>query len=94
MLVGPLPAQGRRFGGVVLWPSWSDGAGSGRGWSRGDRLGAGTSLAATKGGWVYIMANGAHGTPYIGVTADLAARVGVGGVSALPCPVAPAQAGV
>jgi len=27
------------------------------------------------GGWVYIMASGAHGTLYIGVTADLAARV-------------------
>lgn len=27
------------------------------------------------GGWVYIMANGPHGTLYIGVTADLAARV-------------------
>ena len=28
-----------------------------------------------KGGWVYIMTNGPHGTLYIGVTADLAARV-------------------
>ena len=28
-----------------------------------------------KGGWVYIMTNAAHGTLYIGVTADLAARV-------------------
>jgi len=28
-----------------------------------------------KGGWVYIMTNGAHGTLYIGVTANLAARV-------------------
>jgi putative endonuclease len=27
------------------------------------------------GGWVYIMANGAHGTLYIGVTSDLVARV-------------------
>ena len=27
------------------------------------------------GGWVYIMTNGPHGTLYIGVTADLAARV-------------------
>ena len=27
-----------------------------------------------KGGWVYIMTNGPHGTLYIGVTADLAAR--------------------
>jgi putative endonuclease len=27
------------------------------------------------GGWVYIMTNAAHGTLYIGVTADLAARV-------------------
>jgi putative endonuclease len=31
--------------------------------------------AVGKGGWVYIMTNGAHGTLYIGVTADLAARV-------------------
>src|SRR4051812_3317084 len=28
-----------------------------------------------KGGWVYIMTNGAHGTLYIGVTSNLAARV-------------------
>ena len=28
-----------------------------------------------KGGWVYIMTNGAHGTLYTGVTADLPARV-------------------
>lgn len=28
-----------------------------------------------KGGWVYIMTNGPHGTPYIGVTANLPARV-------------------
>lgn len=28
-----------------------------------------------KGGWVYIMASGAHGTLYIGVTSDIAARV-------------------
>ncbi|WP_324076082.1 MAG: GIY-YIG nuclease family protein [Erythrobacter sp.] len=27
------------------------------------------------GGWVYIMSNAPHGTLYIGVTADLAARV-------------------
>lgn len=27
-----------------------------------------------KGGWVYIMTNAPHGTLYIGVTADLAAR--------------------
>lgn len=27
------------------------------------------------GGWVYIMSNGPHGTLYIGVTSDLAARV-------------------
>lgn len=27
------------------------------------------------GGWVYIMASGAHGTLYIGVTANLPARV-------------------
>lgn len=27
------------------------------------------------GGWVYIMTNGPHGTLYIAVTADLAARV-------------------
>ena len=27
------------------------------------------------GGWVYIMTNAAHGTLYIGVTSDLAARV-------------------
>ena len=27
------------------------------------------------GGWVYIMANKRRGIPYIGVTADLAARV-------------------
>ena len=26
-------------------------------------------------GWVYIMTNGAHGTLYIGVTADLLARI-------------------
>lgn len=26
-------------------------------------------------GWVYIMTNGPHGTLYIGVTSDLAARV-------------------
>ena len=28
-----------------------------------------------KGGWVYIMTNGPHGTLYIGVTGDLAARI-------------------
>lgn len=28
-----------------------------------------------KGGWVYIMTNGPHGTLYIGVTADLPLRV-------------------
>ena len=28
-----------------------------------------------KGGWVYIMTNAAHGTLYIGVTANLPARV-------------------
>ena len=28
-----------------------------------------------KGGWVYIMTNGPHGTLYIGVTADLAFRI-------------------
>lgn len=28
-----------------------------------------------KEGWVYIMTNGPHGTLYIGVTSDLAARV-------------------
>lgn len=28
-----------------------------------------------RGGWVYIMSNRAHGTLYIGVTADLAARI-------------------
>ena len=28
-----------------------------------------------KGGWVYIMTNGAHGTLYIGVTGNLSARV-------------------
>ena len=28
-----------------------------------------------KGGWVYIMTNGPHGTLYTGVTADLATRV-------------------
>jgi putative endonuclease len=28
-----------------------------------------------KGGWVYIMSNAPHGTLYIGVTADLAARI-------------------
>lgn len=27
------------------------------------------------GGWVYIMTNSPHGTLYIGVTADLAARI-------------------
>ena len=27
------------------------------------------------GGWVYIMTNGPHGTLYIGVTANLAARI-------------------
>ena len=27
------------------------------------------------GGWVYIMTNGPHGTLYIGVTSDIAARV-------------------
>ncbi len=27
------------------------------------------------GGWVYIMTNGPHGTLYIGVTADLPARI-------------------
>lgn len=27
------------------------------------------------GWWIYIMSNGAHGTLYIGVTSDLAARV-------------------
>jgi putative endonuclease len=29
-----------------------------------------------RGGWVYIMRNKSHGTLYVGVTADLAARVG------------------
>lgn len=28
-----------------------------------------------KGGWVYIMTNGPHGTLYIGVTAHLPARI-------------------
>ena len=28
-----------------------------------------------KGGWVYIMTNKPRGVPYIGVTADLAARI-------------------
>ena len=28
-----------------------------------------------KGGWVYIMSNGPHGTLYIGVTANLGARI-------------------
>ncbi len=28
-----------------------------------------------KGGWVYIMTDAPHGTIYVGVTADLAARV-------------------
>lgn len=28
-----------------------------------------------RGGWVYIMTNGAHGTLYIGVTADLPPRI-------------------
>jgi len=28
-----------------------------------------------RGGWIYIMANRCHGTLYIGVTSDLAARV-------------------
>jgi predicted GIY-YIG superfamily endonuclease len=28
-----------------------------------------------KGGWVYIMTNAPHGTLYIGVTADLPARI-------------------
>ena len=28
-----------------------------------------------KGGWVYIMSNGPHGTLYVGVTSDLAARI-------------------
>ena len=28
-----------------------------------------------KGGWTYIMTNGPHGTLYIGVTADLPARI-------------------
>lgn len=28
-----------------------------------------------RGGWVYIMTNAAHGTLYIGVTANLAARI-------------------
>ena len=28
-----------------------------------------------KSGWVYIMTNAPHGTLYIGVTADLAARI-------------------
>ncbi|MEZ5734257.1 MAG: GIY-YIG nuclease family protein [Novosphingobium sp.] len=28
-----------------------------------------------KGGWLYIMTNGAHGTLYIGVTADLPVRI-------------------
>jgi putative endonuclease len=28
-----------------------------------------------KGGWVYVMTNKPGGVPYIGVTADLAARV-------------------
>lgn len=30
---------------------------------------------ATKGGWIYIMADGYRGTIYVGVTADLALRV-------------------
>ena len=30
---------------------------------------------SVKGGWVYIMTNSAHGTLYIGVTANLPARV-------------------
>jgi putative endonuclease len=29
----------------------------------------------TRGGWVYIMTNRPRGVPYIGVTADLAARI-------------------
>lgn len=28
-----------------------------------------------RGGWVYIMTNGPHGTLYIGVTANLSARI-------------------
>jgi putative endonuclease len=38
-----------------------------------DRPAAGET-SAMKGGWVYIMTNRPHGTLYIGVTADLAAR--------------------
>ena len=29
----------------------------------------------TRGGWVYIMTNRPRGVPYIGVTANLAARI-------------------
>lgn len=32
-------------------------------------------MANARGGWVYIMANRYRGTMYVGVTADLAARV-------------------
>ncbi|GGB92783.1 excinuclease ABC subunit C [Novosphingobium endophyticum] len=32
-------------------------------------------MERVKGGWVYIMTNGAHGTLYIGVTANLPARI-------------------
>jgi putative endonuclease len=28
-----------------------------------------------KGGWIYVMANGPHGTLYIGVTSNLARRI-------------------
>lgn len=32
-------------------------------------------LRRVKGGWIYIMTNKPHGTLYIGVTSDIAARV-------------------
>jgi hypothetical protein len=32
-------------------------------------------LDRVRGGWTYIMTNHVRGVPYIGVTADLAARV-------------------
>ena len=34
-----------------------------------------SSLSAMRGGWVYMMANRYRGAMYVGVTADLAARV-------------------